>query len=354
MKLGLKRWIQSGTALTCICVLALTCLPAGATDVTSLENTTSDLESQLTGINSELLALSEEIESIQRQVEMTNGALGRTQEELAMARMDEASQYEDMKTRIKYMYEEGHTSLLEMLLSAESLVDFLNKAEFIQNISTYDREMLTKLESTRSEIESAEQVLEAEQESLAELQRQVSARQAELQQKATDTSANLAAVQAELEKKKAEEAARLQAEAEAQKLVATQGSVAQTGTTMSVDASELDIFAAILECEAYHEYNSMLAVATVIMNRVNSPSFPNTIREVVYAPGQFQPTWSPVMAKKLAEGPTELGYQVAQDALNGARLAEVSDCFYFLGSFATTSPGIDVGGNIFYQTWPTD
>ena len=82
-----------------------------------------------------------------QQVEITNGEILRTQEALATAQADEAKQYEDMKTRIKYMYETGNATLLEMLFSAETMTDFLNKADFIQNISSYDREMLEELQA---------------------------------------------------------------------------------------------------------------------------------------------------------------------------------------------------------------
>ena len=76
------------------------------------------------------------------QVEITNGEIQRTKDSLADAQAKEAQQYNDMKTRIKYMYETGSASLLEMLFSAEDMTDFLNKADFIQNISDYDRKML--------------------------------------------------------------------------------------------------------------------------------------------------------------------------------------------------------------------
>ena len=75
-----------------------------------------------------------------------------------------------MKTRIKYMYETGDATLLEWLCSAESLSDFLNKADFIQNISDYDRDMLIELQETQQQIASQKETLETQQDSLNELQ----------------------------------------------------------------------------------------------------------------------------------------------------------------------------------------
>ena len=114
-----------------------------------LESKTSDLAGQLAGINQELVAISDQISTTEMQVEITNGEIQRTKDSLADAQAKEAQQYNDMKTRIKYMYETGSASLLEMLFSAEDMTDFLNKADFIQNISDYDRKMLTELQETK-------------------------------------------------------------------------------------------------------------------------------------------------------------------------------------------------------------
>ena len=114
---------------------------------------------------------------------------------------------------------------------------------------------------------------------------------------------------------------------------------------------ELTTFAALLDCEAIHDYNSMLAVATVIMNRVESPLFPNSIHGVIYATGQFEPVWSGRLDSVLNSGPSSLAIQVAQDAVNGARLSSVIDCYFFLYAGGTDRPGVNVGGNLFFQSW---
>ena len=114
---------------------------------------------QLAGINQELVAISDQISTTEMQVEITNGEIQRTKDSLADAQAKEAQQYNDMKTRIKYMYETGSASLLEMLFSAEDMTDFLNKADFIQNISDYDRKMLKELQDLRQDIEPKEKNL---------------------------------------------------------------------------------------------------------------------------------------------------------------------------------------------------
>lgn len=368
MKLRLKHGRRALVSLACSLALVLSVIPVYAEDKESLESKTSDLKGQLAGINNELLSISDEISTNEMQVEVTNGEIQRTKDSLAEAEANEAKQYEDMKSRIKYMYETGNSTLLEMLFSAEDMSDFLNKADFIQNISDYDRDMLLELQKTQKKISDQKDTLETQQDSMQQLQTDLKKRQIELEKKAAATSTDLSAYNTKLEKLRADEAARLAAEAQAKAAAeaaaaaraaaaanvsttpSSGGTVVNTGGT-SVSGSELDVFAAILDCEAMHDYNSMLAVATVIMNRVQSSSFPSSVSDVVYASGQFEPVWTGRLDSVLSNGPSDLAYSVAQDAINGARLAEVADCYYFLYAGATSRPGVNIGNNLFFPSW---
>ena len=384
MKSCLKRRLQTGTALICSLAMAFSVLPVSAEESTqSLESKTSDLAGQLAGINQELVAISDQISTTEMQVEITNGEIQRTKDSLADTQAKEAQQYNDMKTRIKYMYETGSASLLEMLFSAEDMTDFLNKADFIQNISDYDRKMLTELQETKNQIAEEEKTLQAQQDSLVSLQTSLDKKHSDLEAKAAATSTDLATFQAQLAALRAQEAAELEAkrqqelqqqqqqeqQQESDKPSSGDGNSTVTPTPPTPpttpdsggdiiqgggsDAThdELTTFAALLDCEAIHDYNSMLAVATVIMNRVESPLFPNSIHGVIYATGQFEPVWSGRLDSVLNSGPSSLALQVAQDAVNGARLSSVIDCYFFLYAGGTDRPGVNVGGNLFFQSW---
>ena len=124
-----------------------------------------------------------------------------------------------------------------------------------------------------------------------------------------------------------------------------------TAAGLSASTDDVTLLAAIIQCEAYQTYDALLAVATVIMNRVESPRFPNSIRGVVYASGQFEPVWTGRLDAVLQAGPTSLSMQVAQDAINGSRLAAVSDCYYFLYAHGSNRDGIIIGDNVFFQSW---
>lgn len=363
MDISKKRWLQTGLALFCSVAVTLSTLPALADeDIESLENQTSALEDELAGINQDILDLNDDISTAEMQIEILQGEIGRTSDALAEAEANEQQQYEDMKTRIKYMYENGNASLLEMLFSAEDMTDFLNKADFIEHLSEYDRNALDELQNVHQEIADEKTALEEQQNSMVDLQAELEDKKTELQAKAKETSTNLEEVNKKLKKAKEEEARRLAAEEAAREASASasgssgsSGSSSSGGTTNAgaIDASvdEVTLMAALLDCEAYHEYNAMLAVATVIMNRVEDPRFPNTIRGVIYAKGQFEPVWTGRLESALNRGPTSLALEVTQDAVNGKRLSSVSDCYFFLYAPYTNRNGIVIGDNVFFRSW---
>lgn len=345
MKLYSRRLLQMGVALVCTFAIICFTVPIFAEDSASLAKKTTNLQSELDGINKEMLSISEEIDSIEMQSEIMTGEILRTQDALSVAQANEDKQYEDMKARIKYLYETGNSSLLELLFSAEDMADFLNKAEFIQNVSDYDREMLEELSAAREEITIRQETLEAQKAALGDLERKLTERQDELKKKAEATSTDLAAYTAQLQQARAIETAAV-----------SNFASGTDGTTVRMDAvkaseSEQKLLAAIIECEAYQDYNSLLAVATVILNRVEDSRFPNTIAEVVYASNQFEPVTLGSLDAVLSRGPSDLSYQVAQDALNGTRLAAVADCYYFLYAGSTNKSGVNVGDNVFFRSW---
>ena len=394
MNLHTKRRLKAGVALLCSATMtfALATPYSFADEKETLENKTSDLQSQLAGINQDLLKISDEISDTQMRVTIVNSEILRSEDELTISQQNEDQQYENMKSRIKYMYENGNSSMLELLFSAESMSDLLNKADFIKNISQYDRDMLNELQNIHADIENQKMALQNQQASLNNLENELQQQQAALQQKADETSTDLAQFQAQLQQIREQEAAKAAAEAaakaqqeaaaKAQQQAQASANASSSGNTTSsnttngsgsansgssnsgnntsggttnnsgssANKSDLDLLAAIIQCEAYQNYDSLLAVATVIMNRVYDSRFPNSISGVVYAAGQFEPAFSGRLEYVLNAGPTSLSYQVAQDAINGARLAEVADCYYFLYA-GTGHSGINIGGNVFFPSW---
>ena len=373
MRLISNRKASAFAALFIAGSITFSSVPVYADTISDLENESAGIESQLASIDNELIAISSKILETEAQIAITDSEMQRTEDMLEQSVIEEEQQYEAMKSRIKYMYESGTSSLIEMLFSAEDLADFVNKADFVQSVSEYDRNMLTELQDIKTEIISQKENISSQKESLYALKNELVTNEASLAQRANELSINLDEFNAKINMIKEEN--RKQEEAQNQKPEPKPDSPQQDNskhdneapdnhTTDSqkpapkpdnpspdVNVSELELFAALLQCEAHQDYNSLLAVATVIMNRVESPRFPNNIHDVIYAPGQFEPTWTGRLDRVLSKGATALSRQVAQDAINGKRLSSVSDCYYFLYAPSTSRQGIIVGDNLFFKSW---
>ena len=100
----------------------------------SLEGAKDNLEDYVTQLDANLSELTSRIDELNALLEEKEEEIKKTRHELDTAKKQEEEQYNAMKKRIKFMYEQGNTSYLEMILSAESFADFLNKAEFINKI----------------------------------------------------------------------------------------------------------------------------------------------------------------------------------------------------------------------------
>ncbi len=111
-------------------------------------------------------------------------------------------------------------------------------------------------------------------------------------------------------------------------------------------ASELNILAALVQCEAGGEsYEGQLAVASVVMNRVRSAAYPNTITDVIYASGQFTPANSTKMSNLALTGNIKAScLQAAQEAINGN--CNVGDALHFRR--AGNKDGIIIGNHVFW------
>lgn len=404
MKAKLKPLLRACTAFTCAAVLMASPVLVYAEDsVADLEKETQDLQSELQDLNEQLSSISGEITSLAAKIESTNKEAEQTELDLAAAQVNEDLQYQSMKKRIQYIYESGNVSFLEILLTSDSMGEFLNRVDFVSSVTEYDRKMLKQLQDLRQDIDQKEKNLKKQKEELDAMKQQMTSKQAELNSRIESTNGQLtASSQALAAAKAAEEAAKKaletttdsynaagtselesdtssdnKQEASAQKPADTQkpsggnssGSSnnssnnntsnsgnqkppADNSTTQKPSApaetSDLVLFAAILECEAGGGgYDGLLAVATVIMNRVESPRYPNTLKGVIYQSGQFSPTWNGSLSKVLNRGPSSICYQVARDALNGKRLASVSGCYQFRAA-STGHSGTVVGGNVFF------
>lgn len=151
----------------------------------------AELDASLETLGDELSKLTVDIEKKETQIENTKA-------ELQEAEDVEAEQYEAMKLRIKYMYEKGDSSYVDLLMAAKSLSELLNKAEYIGKISEYDRQKLDEYAATKERIAETEKVLETEHAELLELQEQTEAKHASVEELLSAKQAELKSVESKI------------------------------------------------------------------------------------------------------------------------------------------------------------
>ena len=132
------------------------------------------LDSSLESIGNELSKLNDDIDAKEKQIDTTK-------QELSEAKETEKSQYESMKLRIKYMYEKGDSTYVDLLMESGSLSELLSKAEYITKISSYDRQKLDEYAATKEKIAEKEKSLESEHAELLMLQDETEAKQASVE-----------------------------------------------------------------------------------------------------------------------------------------------------------------------------
>lgn len=164
-----------------------------------LESSKSDTEAYIKKLDTKLSEIADYMQDLQDQTAAKQAEITATQAELDSTTASINEQYEAMKKRIKFMYENGNTAYIELILGSDDVTDFLNKAEYISEITSYDRKMLTKMQETKATIEQAKADLEAQNNQLnalteeanqsqAAVQVLVSAKQSELQTYESDIS----------------------------------------------------------------------------------------------------------------------------------------------------------------------
>ena len=166
------------------------------TSKNDLNNYITQLDGQLTDIQANIDSLTEEISEKEQQIETTTA-------ELEEAEAIQQAQYEAMKKRIKFMYERGDTLYLELLIQSGSFAEMLNKAEYIEMLSAYDRQKLNEYIATTELIKLTKEALEEEKATLDEAKAAKEEEEASLQD-LIDTKANeLSAVKSDISDKEA-------------------------------------------------------------------------------------------------------------------------------------------------------
>lgn len=327
-----------------------------------LKEVKSTLEGQLADLNNKLVQVSDNLSDLEGQIDVKEGEIEVTEGELAEAKETENHQYESMKARIRFMYERSDYVFIETLIGSGSLGDALNKADYVAQIAEYDRKKLEEYKAIRMEIEEKEAKLKEEKEELDGLKKQVQAEKNKVNSyvkqtsskisvtsgQISDTEAQALAYEAEIKKQEEniEYLKKKLAEEQALSKLAAQSKWRDI-SEVEFEESDRYLLANLIYCEAGGEpYAGQLAVGAVVINRVLSSVYPDTVVGVIYQQSQFSPVASGRLALALAENrATASCYKAADEAMKGQ--TNVGNCVYFRTPIPGLT-GIKIGGHIFY------
>lgn len=163
-----------------------------------LESLKADTAVYVKALDGNLAKLSDELKQLEQRIGEKENQIERTQAQLEKAREAEAQQYSAMKLRIKYMYENGQTSFVEMMMDSGSISELLNRGEYVSRIAEYDRIKLREYGEIKDEVAAKEHALNEEHESLLALQDTTRAKQQSVKRLMVSKQEELAAVQSRI------------------------------------------------------------------------------------------------------------------------------------------------------------
>lgn len=331
-------------------------------EMDTLNSTASTLREALSELNVELERVSKNVAEIEGKINSKNEEIDDIELDLKQALEIENEQYEAMKKRIKFMYENKNYDMFNALTDSEIYGRNLNAGDYFLSVAAYDRKMLDEYKHTREVIEEAREFLDEERGDLDVLMQAALEEQERILVLVERTNKSIENYEKEIESteqemeenenllaEQNENIAALQKELNEEKRLSelANNSAWRNISQVSYAGGDRDLLAAIIYCEAGNQsYEGQLAVGAVVMNRVRSSVFPDSIVGVIYQNKQFSPVASGRLALALANGSaTESCYQAADAAMAGQN--NVGSCLFFRTPIEGLN-GIRIDGHVFY------
>ena len=242
-----KHGIRLITAVVTSSMIVTPVLAAPSVD--DLKKEKAAKQSEVSSLQSQLTTLMGKVNTLESELIQTGEDITKAQGDLEVAQEKEKEQYAAMKKRIKYMYEAGNDSAFETLVTSEDFTDLLSKAEYVQNVHSYDRKQLQEYVETKQQISDLKDSLEKDQKELESKQVEYEKQGDNLNNLITSKSAEVANLDSEIQaaaeaaaREAAERAAREAAEkaakeAERQQAAARNNNAASTSNRNNTTSS---------------------------------------------------------------------------------------------------------------------
>lgn len=331
-------------------------------ELNDLKGAQSGLKKELNNLNTQLSDVVANLENLEQQIRDKEQDIADTQEALEEAKATESWQYDCMVIRVREMYERREDSYVNALIKEGTLSDILNAADYMERVAAYERKMLDQYTENRQLIEEEEAKLQQEKIELDNLKVQAEAEKNKVSGLISQTSNSIArygdeiaeaeqkALEYEAEIKKQEENLEYLRKKLAEEIALSQAAANAAWRDISeVTFAEGDryLLANLIYCEAGGEpYAGKLAVGSVVINRVLSSKYPDSVVGVIYQNKQFSPVGSGRLELALAVNKANADcYKAADEAMSG--VTNVGTCVYFRTPIEGLT-GINIGGHVFY------
>lgn len=234
-----KHGIRLITAVVTSSMIVTPVLAAPSVD--DLKKEKASKQNEVSSLQSQLTTLMGKVNTLESELIQTGEDITKAQSDLVVAQKKEKEQYAAMKKRIKYMYEAGNDSAFETLVTSDDFTDLLSKAEYVQNVHSYDRKQLQEYVETKQQISDLKDSLEKDQKELESKQAEYEKQGDNLNNLITSKSAEVAnldsEIQAAAEAAAREAAERAAKEAERQQAAASNNNAASTSNRNNTTSS---------------------------------------------------------------------------------------------------------------------
>ena len=281
-----KHGIRLITAVVTSSMIVTPVLAAPSVD--DLKKEKAAKQSEVSSLQSQLTTLMGKVNTLESELIQTGEDITKAQGDLEVAQEKEKEQYAAMKKRIKYMYEAGNDSAFETLVTSEDFTDLLSKAEYVQNVHSYDRKQLQEYVETKQQISDLKDSLEKDQKELESKQVEYEKQGDNLNNLITSKSAEVANLDSEIQaaaeaaaREAAERAAREAAEkaakeAERQQVAASNNNAASTSNRNNTTSNRNNTTSSSTATSNRNNTTSSSSSASVATKPSNSSSSTTT------------------------------------------------------------------------------
>lgn len=340
-----KHGIRLITAVVTSSMIVTPVLAAPSVD--DLKKEKASKQNEVSSLQSQLTTLMGKVNTLESELIQTGEDITKAQSDLVVAQKKEKEQYAAMKKRIKYMYEAGNDSAFETLVTSDDFTDLLSKAEYVQNVHSYDRKQLQEYVETKQQISDLKDSLEKDQKELESKQAEYEKQGDNLNNLITSKSAEVANLDSEI-----------QAAAEAAAKEAAERAAKEAAEKAAKEAAKKQQASAANNSTSSNRHNSTTSNNTT-SNKNNTsnttrPSGNNTSSSTTKPSGNNNNTSSNTTSGSNANGGTIVSRaysQLGKPYVWGACGPSSFDCSGFV-SYCLTGSYTRLGTTLTFMGWP--